>query len=206
MPSIYDTTFLGLSAGSFTVPPFTPTPDSSKPRYEALSKTSLRAGTPKPRPISKCTLPDAYAEDSAKDSEAVERAGTQRHEHVIGKLDLKCRKLEHKAMEKQHQRECKHEQHQFCMMQMQLMISQNPQAAASAMMQSRDPTSQVLPNSASLEEEALTLERRGHTGCLSLLSFGFDSCLMMCCAIDSWTDSVTRRPYAIDPALLDVDA
>jgi hypothetical protein len=64
----------------------------------------------------------------------------------------------------------------------------------------------VLPDSTSLEEEALTLERRGHTSCLSLLSFGFDLCLMMCCAIDLWTDSVTRRPYAIDPALLDVDA
>src|SRR6202521_3346668 len=63
----------------------------------------------------------------------------------------------------------------------------------------------LLPESASLEEEALTLEQRGHTGCLSLLSFGFDLCLLICIAIDSWTDSVTRRPYAIDPALLDVD-
>jgi hypothetical protein len=63
----------------------------------------------------------------------------------------------------------------------------------------------MLLNSASLEEEALTLERRANTGCLSLLSFGFDSCLKMCYAIDLWTDSVTHRPYAIDPALLDVD-
>jgi hypothetical protein len=69
-----------------------------------------------------------------------------------------------------------------------------------------DPILLLLPDSASLEEEALTLERRGHTGCLSLLSFGFDLCLMMCRAIDLWTDSVTRRPYAIDPVLLDVDA
>ena len=60
----------------------------------------------------------------------------------------------------------------------------------------------MLPDSASLEEEALTLERRGYTGCLSLLSCGFDSCLMMCCAIDLWTNSVTRRPYAIDPAFV----
>jgi hypothetical protein len=63
----------------------------------------------------------------------------------------------------------------------------------------------VLPDSASLEEEALTLEWRGYTGCLSLLSFGFDLCLMMCFAIDLWTDAVTHRPYAIDPALLDID-
>ena len=63
----------------------------------------------------------------------------------------------------------------------------------------------MLPDSASLEEEVLTLERRGHTGCLSLLSFSFDLCLLMCIAVDSWTDSVTRRPYAIDPALLVVD-
>ena len=61
----------------------------------------------------------------------------------------------------------------------------------------------MLPDSDSLEEEALTLERRGYTGGLILLSSGFDSCLLMCAAIDQWTDSVTRRPYVLAPNLMD---
>jgi len=135
-PTIYDTTFSHL-------PPFMPTPDSSKPKYEAVSnsKTPSRAGTPKPRPNSKRIFQDVL-EGTVKDNEALDRAGTQKHERAIGELDLKRRKLENKAMEKQHQREREREQHEFRMMQMQLMISQNPQAAASAMMQSRDVTSQ----------------------------------------------------------------
>jgi len=77
----------------------------------------------------KRTLQDAFAEGSAKDSEVLEQLGTQKHERAIGELELKCHKLENKAMEKQHQREC-----EFCMMQMRIMMSQN-QRAAPAMMQ-----------------------------------------------------------------------
>ena len=141
---IYDTTFSGLSAGTSTVPPFTPTPDSSRPRYETVSKPSSRAGTPglKPRPTTKCSYQDTLAETAIKENEALERIGTLKHERMIGELDLKRLKLENQALDKRHQREHEREQHEFRMMQMQLMISQNPQAAASVMMQSRDLTSQ----------------------------------------------------------------
>ena len=47
--------------------------------------------------------------------------------------------LENKAMEKQHQRECEHEQHEFRMLQMRMMISQNRQGAS--VMQSQNPPS-----------------------------------------------------------------
>ena len=59
----------------------------------------------------------------------IEHLGTQKHKRAIGELELKRRKLENKAMKKQHQRECEREQHKFCMMQMRMMMSQNQQAA-----------------------------------------------------------------------------
>ena len=59
----------------------------------------------------------------------IERLGTQKHERAIGEQELKCRKLENKAMEKQHQRKRKRKQHEFRMMQMWMMMSQNRQAA-----------------------------------------------------------------------------
>jgi hypothetical protein len=54
----------------------------------------------------------------------LERLGTQKHERAIGEQELKRRKLEHKAMEKRHQRE----QHEFRMMQMRLTMSQSQRA------------------------------------------------------------------------------
>jgi hypothetical protein len=51
------------------------------------------------------------------------------HERAIGELALKRRKLENKAMEKQHQRE----HHEFCMLQMQMMLSQNQQTVPGTM-------------------------------------------------------------------------
>ena len=87
--------------------PFT-TAGSSKVKAEATFKMPSRASTPRSRTM-KRTLQDAFAEGSAKDSEVLKRLGTQKHEHAIGELELKCCKLENKAMEKQHQRE----QHKF---------------------------------------------------------------------------------------------
>jgi hypothetical protein len=81
----------------------------------------------------KRTLQDAFAEGSAKESEAIERMGTQKHERAIGELELKRRKLENKAMEKQHQREREREQHEYRMMQMRMMISQNQQVVPGMM-------------------------------------------------------------------------
>ena len=74
---------------------------------------------------SKRTLQDAFAEGSAKEHRVLERLGTQKHERAIGELEPKRRKLENKAMEKQHQREREREQHEFRMMQMRIMMSQN---------------------------------------------------------------------------------
>jgi hypothetical protein len=69
--------------------------------------------------------------DLQRESEAIERMGTQKHERAIGELELKHRKLENKAMEKQHQRE--REQHEYRMMQMRMMISQNQQVVPGMM-------------------------------------------------------------------------
>jgi hypothetical protein len=79
--------------------------------------------------MSKRSLQDAFAEGSAKENAILERLGTQKHERAIGELELKRRKLENKAMEKQHQREREREQHEFRMMQMRIMMSQNRQTA-----------------------------------------------------------------------------
>jgi hypothetical protein len=104
---------------------------SSKIRYEAVFKMPSRASTPgsKPGSLLKRTLQDAFAEESARESEALERLGTQKHECAIGKLVLKRRKLENKAMEKQHQRE----HYEFRMLQMQMMLSQNQQTVPEMM-------------------------------------------------------------------------
>ena len=88
---------------------------------------------PKSKLMTKRTLQDAFAEGSAKENQILEQLGTQKHKCAIGELELKRRKLENKAMEKQHQRERKREQHEFRMMQMRIMMSQNWQGAQMAM-------------------------------------------------------------------------
>ena len=80
--------------------------------------------------MAKRTLQDMFAEGSAKDNQMIERLGTQKHERALGELELKRRKLENKAMEKQHQREREREQHEIRMMQMRMMMTQNQQATA----------------------------------------------------------------------------
>jgi hypothetical protein len=102
---------------------FPPTPDSSTPKFEAASRTSSRAGTPKLRVTSKRTLQDVFAEESAKDHDALERLGKQKHERAIGEQELKRRRLENKAMIQQHQREREREQHEFRMLQLRVMAS-----------------------------------------------------------------------------------
>ena len=101
-------------------------------------KTGVTSRTPSSSQKSKVTMKrtfqDAFAEGSVKDAQMLEHLGTQKHERVIGEQELKCYKLEHKAMDKQHQREheqCEREceQHKYHMMQMQLMMSQNSQGA-----------------------------------------------------------------------------
>jgi hypothetical protein len=126
------------SAGSTSVTPFTPCTSivgSDKVKAEAASMTPSRASTPKSRSISKRTLQEAFAEGSVKENQILECLGTQKHERAIGELELKHRKLENKAMEKQHQRE----QHEFRMLQMCMMMSWNQQAAP-MMMQSQNPS------------------------------------------------------------------
>ena len=104
--------------------PFTSTASSSKLKSESTSKVPSWASTPRLRTMLKCSLQDMFVEGSAKESQILDHLRTQKHEHVIGELELKHYKLENKAMEKQHQ----HEQHEFCMVQMQMMMSQNQQS------------------------------------------------------------------------------
>ena len=114
-----------MSATSESFMPTTAGSGSLSVKTEATSNTPSHASTPRLRMMIKCTLQDAFAEGSAKDSQMIEHLETQKHERAIGELELKRRKLENKAMEKQHQRE----QHKFRMMQMRMMMSQNRQAA-----------------------------------------------------------------------------
>jgi hypothetical protein len=131
MPVTPDSDDVFCSAGSTSATPLTSSVDSSsRVKYEAVSKTPSRAGTPKSRSMLKRTLQDAFAEGSAKENQIIERLGTQKHERAIGELDLKRKKLENKAMEKQHQREREREQHEFRMLQMRLMMTQNQQTAS----------------------------------------------------------------------------
>jgi hypothetical protein len=123
------------NASPTSITPLTSAAGSSKIRYEAVSKTPSRASTPgsKPGSLLKRTLQDAFAEGSARESEALERLGTQKHERAIGELALKHRKLENKAMEKQHQREREREHYEFRMLQMRMMLSQNQQTVPGTM-------------------------------------------------------------------------
>ena len=98
-PDVYDVI---CSAGSTSLTPFTSLAGSDKVKSEATSKTPSQASTPRSRLMSKRTLQDAFAKGSAKENQVLECLGTQKHECAIGELELKRRKLENKAMEKQH--------------------------------------------------------------------------------------------------------
>ena len=82
------------------------------------------------RTLLKRTLQDAFADGTAKENLILERLGAQKHERAIRELELKRRKLENQAMEKQHQREREREQHEFRMLQMRMMMSQGQQGVA----------------------------------------------------------------------------
>ena len=115
---------------------FTPTPNSSKVKFNAASsKMSSWAGTPRLKTSLKCTLHNVFAEGSVKDDQALEHLGTQKHEHAIGELKLKRHKLENKVMVQQDQ--C--EQHEFRILQLQVMATRGLRAAP-VMMQSQNPS------------------------------------------------------------------
>lgn len=59
----------------------------------------------------------------------IELLGTQRHERAIGEQELKRRKLEQKALEKQHECDHQRELHEFRMMQMRVMLAQRATGA-----------------------------------------------------------------------------
>jgi len=132
------------------ITPFTSIAGSSKLKSEVGLKPSSRASTPKSKSLLKRTLQDAFAEGSVRDAEIMERLGTQKHERAIGELELKRRKLENKAMEKQHQREREREEHEFRMMQMRIRMAQNQQAAPGMMQQ---PQNQLPLNGFGLMDE-----------------------------------------------------
>jgi hypothetical protein len=108
------------SASPTSVTPFTSAAGSSRVKSDAASKKSFWASTlgPKLGLLLKCTLQNVFADRSAKEHQILKRLGMQKHECAIGELELKCRKLENKAMKEQHQWEWEWEQHEYCMMQM----------------------------------------------------------------------------------------
>jgi hypothetical protein len=140
---------LNSSTSSTSITPFTSIAGSSKLKSKVGLKPSSWASTPKSKSLLKCTLQDVFAEGSVRDAEVMECLGTQKHERAIGELELKRRKLENKAMEKQHQREWEREEHEFHMMQMQIRMAQN-QRAVPGMMQ---PQNQLLLNGFGLMDE-----------------------------------------------------
>jgi hypothetical protein len=89
MPATLDGDSVFCSTSSIPATPLTSSVDSSKVKYEAVSKTPSRASTPKSRSMLKRTLQDAFAEGSVKENQMLERLGTQKHEHAIGELELK---------------------------------------------------------------------------------------------------------------------
>jgi hypothetical protein len=140
---------LTSSTSSTSITPFMSIAGSSKLKSEVGLKPSSRASTPKSRSLLKRTLQDSLAEGSARDAELLERLGTQKHERAIVELELKRRKLENRAMEKQHQREREREEHEFRMMQMRIRMAQS-QPAAPGMMQ---PQNQLPLNGFGLMDE-----------------------------------------------------
>ena len=132
MPDCDDTI---SSASSTLVMPFTSVAGSSKVKYKAVSKMLSHPATPGPKSglLLKHTLQDAFAEGSTKENQTLEHLGTQKNEHAIGELELKCHKLKNKVMEKQHQQEQEQEHHKYYMMQMQMMMSQNNQTVLGMM-------------------------------------------------------------------------
>jgi hypothetical protein len=103
----------------------------------------MPSSTQKSKATAKRSLQDAFAEGSERDSEMLEYLRKQKHERAIGELELKRRKLENKAMEKQHQRDREREQHEFRMLQMRMVMSQNQQIVPSllTMMPPQNPAS-----------------------------------------------------------------
>ena len=83
-----------------------------------------------------------------KENQILKCLGAQKHERAIGELELKHRKMDHKVMEKQHQREREHELHEFHMLQMWLMMTQNQQTAPGMQVPGMQvPGMQALPQS-----------------------------------------------------------
>jgi hypothetical protein len=106
---------------------------NSRVTTDARSRTP--SSTQKSRATTKHTIQDMFTEGSAKENEILDHLWTQRHEQALGEQELKCRKLDHKALEKQHQRE----QHEYRMLQIWVM-AQNSQAAPMAMQPQDQPS------------------------------------------------------------------
>lgn len=103
-----------------------------KVKTEATSKTSSSVHTGRSKVATKRTIKDLLAEGTAKEAEVLERLGAQKHERAIIELELKRRKLEQKALEKKHAREREHEQHEYRMARMQMLLAQNQQGASTS--------------------------------------------------------------------------
>ena len=112
------------------VMPVTSTASTSKVKSKNTFSTPSQASTLRSRMLLKSTLQDAFANGTVKENLILEHLGAQNHEHAIHELELKHCKLENQAIKKQHQRKHECEQHEFCMLQMWMMMSQGQQGAA----------------------------------------------------------------------------
>ena len=61
------------------------------------------------------------------------------------------------------------------------------------------------PDDDFMHPAVLSVSRRADAGHLALTVSQFDSRLSMFSLINVWCDSVTRRPYALSPELLDYE-
>jgi hypothetical protein len=89
--------------------PFVSTPINHKVKPDSTFRTP--SSTNKSKAVPKRGLKELFTEGSVKDNKMLERLGLQKHERAIGEQELKCHKLEHKTMKKQHQREHECKQH-----------------------------------------------------------------------------------------------
>jgi hypothetical protein len=113
------------SLTSSTFEPFLSTPSSSTvhiPNAEPSSRTP--SSSHRSRVTTKRSLQEIFGEGSARENQIIDSLRAQKHERVIVQHDLKRRKLDHKVMEAQHQREHEREQHEYRMMQMRMATAQ----------------------------------------------------------------------------------
>ena len=109
------------SLTSSSLEPFLSTPSSSSTFHPASTNSFSRlSSVPRSRSMSKRGFKEIFEEGLVREVEMIDYLRAEKHEHAIAKDELKHWKLNQKVLEAQHQ----HEQHEFWMMQMHLVMAQ----------------------------------------------------------------------------------